>query len=128
MNDVYREIILDHYKYPRNQGVLDNPDIETTQANTSCGDTLKLQLKLNKQGKVVKTAFSCHGCAISTAVSSLLTEVIEGKTISELEELGPEDIYKLIGGPVTTGRVSCATLALRALKQGVKAYKLKGTK
>ncbi|MGI5827711.1 MAG: iron-sulfur cluster assembly scaffold protein [Patescibacteria group bacterium] len=119
MNDIYRKIILDHYKYPRNQGEILSPDVEVQEENSSCGDTIKLQLKLNEANCIQEVKFLCQGCAISKAASSLLTETVKGKKLSEVRKLSLNDVYKLMGGPVAIGRVKCAGLGLKALHKAV---------
>lgn len=118
----YQDQILDHYKYPRNQGCLNNPDIEIIETNASCGDTIKLQLKFDKQKKIKNIKYLCDGCAISKASSSMLSEIIKGKTINEVKKLTQKDIEKLMGSPISLGRIKCATLGLKALQKGINKY------
>jgi len=122
MNNVYKDEILDHYKYPRNEGELELPDIEVNEGNASCGDSIRLQLKLSQDEKVEEVRYLCHGCVISKAASSMLTEAIKGRRIVDLKKLSLEDIYHLLGGPVSMGRVACAGLGLKALHKAIQAY------
>lgn len=119
MDTLYRDQILDHAKYPRNTGKLDNPDVTVDESNQSCGDKIKLQVKF-KQDEVGDVKFQCQGCALSTAASSLLTEAVKGKSKAEIANMNLNDLYKLLGGPVNAGRVKCASLALKALQKAVK--------
>lgn len=123
---LYREEILDHYKNPRNFGKMDKPDVTIQEANTSCGDLIELNLKFSSQNRqqeskrIKKIKFQGQGCAIVLAATSLLTEFVKGKEVATVKTMKEEDIYKLLGGPVSLGRKNCATLSLKALKEGLK--------
>ncbi len=118
--DYYRQEILDHYKYPRNYGTIKDPDIEVLATNASCGDKIKLQIKVNKKtNKVLEIKYLCQGCAISTAASSLLSEYAKDKPLESLLQLTIDDITKLLGAHINIGRIKCATLGLNALKKGI---------
>jgi len=119
MDTLYREQILDHAKYPRNNGSIVDPDVTVDESNASCGDKIKLQVKFNKQ-QVGDIKFQCQGCALATAASSLVTEAVKGKSKTEIAKLTLNDLYKLLGVPVNAGRVKCASLALKALQKAVK--------
>ena len=128
---LYREEILDHYQNPRNFGKFDNAEATVREANASCGDLIEIYLKFKKVSDktiiVEDIKFEGEGCAISLAAASMLTEAVKGRKITEVEKLADEDIYNLLGGKVNPGRVKCATLALVALKKGLKKY-LEGRK
>ena len=113
----YEEVILEHWRNPRNKGSLENPDIDVVEANPLCGDVVRLQLSV-KEGRVKDVRFEGQGCAISQAAASLLTEMIKGKTVSELEEMKDEELLSALGGVIKT-RLSCALLPLRALRKGL---------
>ena len=113
----YEEVILEHWRNPRNKGSLENPDIDVVEANPLCGDVVRLQLSV-KEGTVKDVRFEGQGCAISQAAASLLTEMIKGKTISELKEMKDEELLSALGGVINT-RLSCALLPLRALRKGL---------
>ena len=113
----YEEVILEHWRNPRNKGSLENPDIDVVEANPLCGDVVRLQLSV-KEGTVKDVRFEGQGCAISQAAASLLTEMIKGKTVSELEEMKDEELLSALGGVIKT-RLSCALLPLRALRKGL---------
>jgi nitrogen fixation protein NifU and related proteins len=120
MDDLYREIIIDHYKNPGYRGTLDPHDISFEDENPLCGDQIRIDLRLDNQEKVTEAAFSGHGCAISQASADLLLESIIGKTVDEVKRLTREDILDMLGletlGPV---RLKCALLSLKVLKAGV---------
>ncbi len=118
MEDFYREYILDHYRNPRNRGVIEWPDITYADSNPLCGDEIQIDL-LVKDGLVDDVKFSGRGCAISQASVSMLTEMIEGKPIDEVKEITKEDVLELLGITLTPVRVKCALLGLKVLKSGV---------
>lgn len=95
-NDIYREEILEHYRHPQNFGVMKNPTFEAEAKNPLCGDSIRLQLKVNKKGIVEEVRFSGSGCALSVASSSMFTEWMVGKTVKKLKTIGPAQIQKLM--------------------------------
>lgn len=106
----YKEEIIDHYKNPRNFGEMKDPDLSLTEANTSCGDMVKIFLKM-KDGRIAKMKWQGVGCAISTAAASMLSEVAVGMNRDEMEEFGDKGVVKMLGGEINPGRLKCATLA-----------------
>ena len=123
MEDLYREVILDHYQNPRNYGTLDPADISSEEDNPVCGDHIRLDLRL-QDGRVADVRFSGHGCAISQASASMLTEAIQGKSLEELKSFGKQDLLDLLAIPLGPVRLKCALLSLKVLKSG--AYGVKG--
>ncbi len=123
MEDLYREVILDHYQNPRNYGTLEPADISYEEDNPVCGDHIRLDLRL-KDGRVSEVRFSGHGCAISQASASMLTEAIQGKTLEELQAFGKDNVLDMLGIPLGPVRIKCALLSLKVLKAG--AYGIKG--
>src|SRR5574341_1160998 len=138
LDDLYREVILDHYAHPRNRGRLEPSDITVEGANPLCGDELALFVRL-KDGRVDDVRFEGHGCSISQAASSMMTEAIKGKTIAEVrtllqqfkammhgEEPSPDmgDMIALQGVRKFPVRIKCATLSWVALEQGLDDHEL----
>ncbi|MGC9398396.1 MAG: Fe-S cluster assembly sulfur transfer protein SufU [Anaerolineae bacterium] len=122
MSDLYREELLDHYHDPQNYGVLEDADIDVHLDNPTCGDVVHLTVKLDEDDKIAKVMFEGHGCVISMATTSLLTEAVVGKSPKEIEALELADIEELLGGiRLSMGRVKCALLSLNALKKGLEA-------
>ncbi|MBI2446053.1 iron-sulfur cluster assembly scaffold protein [Candidatus Micrarchaeota archaeon] len=143
-NAMYREQILEHYKHPLNQGTLEKPDARHHDLNPLCGDEievfLKIENKKEKNGKgkrdesgktkpndagnaiIADIKFTSQGCAISTAAASLLTESVKGKTLDEVKALTRDDVFALLGVPVSAARVKCALLSLKAIKSAAYAY------
>ncbi len=110
----YKEIIIDHYKNPRNFGTLDDAHVSMDEANASCGDMIRIQIK--KDGKkITDMKWQGVGCAISTAAASMLSEKIVGMDKNDLEKFGEPGIIEMLGGEVNPGRMKCATLAYRGL-------------
>jgi nitrogen fixation protein NifU and related proteins len=121
-DDIYREIILDHYRNPRNKGKLALADVSVHDSNPLCGDEIDIHLKIDSN-KVQEIKFEGRGCAISQASASMLTEMVMGKDLEFLKDLKKEDILENIGltnlGPA---RIKCALLSLKVLKVGMIKY------
>jgi nitrogen fixation NifU-like protein len=133
LDDLYQEMILDHYKRPRNFGVIEHPDLHAEGHNPLCGDRLSLDVSL-RDGVIADSRFQGSGCAISTASASLMTEAVKGKTPAQVDALyrtfhaaatggaPPADAVPLgklqVFGNVSRypARVKCATLAWHTLK------------
>jgi nitrogen fixation NifU-like protein len=110
----YKEIIIDHYKNPRNQGELEGADKTIDEANSSCGDLIKIFVKF-ADGKIADMKWQGIGCAISTAGASMLSEKVVGMNKEDLDKFGENGVVEMLGGEITLGRMKCATLAFRGL-------------
>src|SRR5919109_1339841 len=123
MDDLYREVILEHYKHPHNAGSLESPDISHEEYNPLCGDRIRIDLQV-ESGIITDVRFQGRGCAISQASASLLTDELRGKSLEEVRAIGKEDVLDLIGIPLDKNpvRIKCALLSLKALKVGVYEY------
>ncbi len=121
-DDIYREIILDHYRNPRNKGKLPEADVSTHDSNPLCGDEIDIHLKV-QEGKIKDIKFEGRGCAISQASASMLTEMVLDKPLNAVKDLAKDDILENIGlmnlGPA---RIKCALLSLKVLKMGMINY------
>ena len=130
-DDFYREIILDHYKSPRGHGELADPTATAEGQNPLCGDEVTMFLKLAEDGETIEdVSFTGHGCAISQAATSMLTEVVKGQKASDVAALAKEEapLVELMaesGTPLTPVRLKCALLGLGVLK--VALHRAKGT-
>ena len=122
MPALYSDILLDHFRRPRNYGSLDAPDVSNEQFNPLCGDRIRLELKL-EHAKVTEARFKGDACAISTAAASLLTEMIVGKQISELAGIGDARLISALQSDIQPARVQCVLLPLQALREGLQNYK-----
>jgi nitrogen fixation NifU-like protein len=137
LDDLYRRVIMDHYQKPRNRGKLEEAEgLVINLNNPTCGDSISLSLKL-EEGKVVDAKFLGEGCSISMSSASMMTEAVKGKTVEEAlalsqvfsdmmqgkqidESLDLGDIEALQGVAKFPARIKCATLAWKALEQGIK--------
>jgi len=119
MDDLYREVIIEHYKNPTYRGKLDPNDISFADNNPLCGDHIQIDLRVNADGKVSDARFDGHGCAISQASADLLIESIIGKSLEEVKKLNKEFILELLGIDLGPVRLKCALLSLKVLKAGV---------
>lgn len=120
MDDMYREMIIEHAKYPHNFGTLDQPDVSQEETNPLCGDRIRIDLAI-ESGIITEVRFQGRGCAISQASASLLTDQLTGMTVEHAKALRKEDLLDLIGIPLGKNpvRLKCALLPLKALKAGL---------
>ena len=126
LDQLYREVILDHYKNPRGHGVIEDADAEAEGMNPLCGDEVAIYVAFGEDGETIdEVKFSGRGCAISQAATSMLMEMIQGRTANEVGELSKEELLEEIGIPLTPIRLKCALLGLGTLK--VALHKAKGT-
>ncbi len=117
MSDLYRELILDHYKNPRNHGELDPCDASAQGTNPLCGDDVAISV--NFEGDAIsEIRFQGRGCAISQASASILTEIVEGRTVDEVAALDKDELLDELGAPLAKNpaRLKCALLGLGVLK------------
>ena len=121
-DDIYREIILDHYRNPRNKGKIDNPDVVIHDSNPLCGDQIDIYLKV-VEGQIKDIKFDGKGCAISQASASMLTEIVMDKPLTTAKDISKDQVLENIGltnlGPA---RIKCALLSLKVLKMGMVKY------
>jgi nitrogen fixation protein NifU and related proteins len=121
-DDIYREIILDHYRNPRNKGKLPEADISTHDSNPLCGDEIDIHMKIQGD-RIMDIKFEGRGCAISQASASMLTEMVINKPLTSVKDIAKTDILENIGltnlGPA---RIKCALLALKVMKLGMVNY------
>ncbi|MYL33724.1 SUF system NifU family Fe-S cluster assembly protein [Pontibacillus yanchengensis] len=136
LDQLYRQVIMDHYKNPRNKGSLEGEHLAVDMNNPTCGDRIQLQLKV-EEGIVEDAKFDGEGCSISLSSASMMTQAIKGKKVEDavemskvfsdimqgkeldkdMEELG--DIQALQGVAKFPARIKCATLPWKAMEQGV---------
>jgi nitrogen fixation NifU-like protein len=121
--DIYRELILDYYRNPRNFGKLEKYDITAHDSNPLCGDEIDMQIKVGDGQKIQEIRFFGKGCAISQASASMLTELAKGKPLEWVKNVSKEDVFKMLGNPdLGPSRVKCALLGMKVLKTGVYGY------
>ncbi len=115
---VYREQIIDLYQNPLNHGTLDPNDFSYEEDNPLCGDVIRMDARLDENGRISEIAWSGDGCAISQASASLLTDEVMGMTLEEVKNFPKETLLELIGVPLSMARVKCALLSLKVMKSG----------
>ncbi|MEW6212108.1 MAG: iron-sulfur cluster assembly scaffold protein [Acidobacteriota bacterium] len=122
MSALYSEVILDHFRNPRNCGSLVAADISQEYVNPLCGDRIRVEVQL--RGSVIEEArFRGDGCAISIAAASVLTELIVGASIARDEVISSEELLSSLRSEIKPSRLKCALLALEALRSGIEIYK-----
>ena len=123
MSDMYRDLILEHHRYPHNYGTLDPHDVSQEEHNPLCGDRIRLDLRI-VDGKIAEVAFSGKGCAVSQAAASMLTDELIGMEVEAARAYNKADVLELIGLPLDKNpvRLKCALLSLKAMKVGLYRY------
>ena len=123
---MYREVILDHYKNPRGHGVIEGADAEAEGFNPLCGDEVSIYVSFAGDGETIEDVkFSGRGCAISQAATSMLTDLVKGRTAQEISAMPKDELLEEIGIPLSPVRLKCALLGLGVLK--VALHRAKGT-
>ncbi len=118
MDQLYRELILDHYQHPHNHGEIPDADISYEDSNPLCGDKIRIDIKL--KGNVVEAVrFNGKGCAISQASASMLTDELIGKSLDEIKKMDKDFVINLLGIPLGPARIKCALLPLKVIKAGI---------
>ncbi len=121
-SDIYKEIILDYYKNPRNRGTMESPQAIAKDSNPLCGDVVEMQLKFS-EGKVSDIKFNGDGCAISQASASMLTEMVMGKSIDQVRKIDKIALLDNLGSPnLGAVRIKCALLPLKVVKTALYQY------
>ena len=122
---LYREVILDHYKNPRSHGLLEPRDAYAEGQNPLCGDEVAVSVRFGDGDMIEDVGFEGRGCAISQAATSMLTELVRGRSAADVAAMPKEELLEQIGIPLTPVRLKCAILGLGVLK--VALHKAKGT-
>ncbi len=116
MDDLYREEILEHYKRPHNWGEMEDPDLVFEDNNPLCGDELKVMLRLDAERRIADVRFAGHGCAISQAAASMVSDEIKGMRLDDLIKLDRRFVLELLGIDISATRMKCALLSLKVIK------------
>jgi nitrogen fixation protein NifU and related proteins len=123
---MYREVILDHYKNPRGHGTIEGADAHAEGMNPLCGDEVDIYVSFDDDGDTIhEVKFSGRGCAISQAATSMLMEMVEGRKATEVAAMSKDELLDEVGIPLTPVRLKCALLGLGVLK--VALHRAKGT-
>jgi nitrogen fixation NifU-like protein len=123
-DQLYREVILDHYKNPRGHGIIEGADAQAEGQNPLCGDEVAIFVALDGD-KIEDVRFRGRGCAISQAATSMLVEMVRGRTVDEVASMPRDELLDEVGIPLTPVRLKCALLGLGVLK--VALHRAKGT-
>ena len=124
-DQLYREVILDHYKSPRNHGLLADADATAEGQNPLCGDEVTVSVRLGAGDVIEEVGFEGRGCAISQAATSMLTDLVKGRTVQDVATMPKDELLDELGIPLTPVRLKCAILGLGVLKLAL--HKAKGT-
>ncbi len=123
--DIYREELLEHYRAPKNHGIIPKADVRYRDFNPVCGDEIEIFMKV-RNGKILMAKFIGKGCAISQAAASILTEHINGKKTEEVRKMGNEKMLGMLPVKVSHLRIKCGLLALKAAQKGLVIYRGSG--
>lgn len=116
--------LLDHYERPRNRGSLPDAVVTYTGGAAECGDTVTFYLNVAQPDRIAALSFEGHGCTISQAAASILSEHVTGATFAAVEAMTAEEMLDLLGREVVATRPQCATLALRTLQAAIATYRM----
>jgi nitrogen fixation NifU-like protein len=121
-DDLYRHILLEHWKNPKNSGTLKNKSARSFALNPSCGDKIAMDVLIEK-GKIRDVKFTGEGCVLSQASASMLTEYAKGRSVKELQTLDVAFMQHLLEIPLTPVRLKCVLLSLEVLQKAIKRKK-----
>jgi nitrogen fixation protein NifU and related proteins len=121
--NLYGEVILDHFRHPRNYGSLESPDIRCEDVNPMCGDRIRIELAVSDAGTVREARFQGDLCMIGKAAGSILTEMVTGSALQAIEEIDDSRLLTALQAEIRPARLRCALLPLAALRAGVSAYR-----
>ena len=124
LDSLYREVILDHYENPRGHGVIDDADVEAEGQNPLCGDEVSIAVSFEGD-TIADVKFQGRGCAISQAATSMLMDMVKGRTAQEVAAMSRDELLDEVGIPLTPVRLKCALLGLGVLKLAL--HKGRGT-
>lgn len=119
----YSEIVLEHFRNPRNVGRMENADAVGIKGSPACGDMMAFYLKI-ENNKIIDAKFESYGCAANIASASMVTTIIKGKTLDEAEKITWYDVVKALGGLPPTKK-HCSNLAIDTLREAIKSYREK---
>ena len=124
LDSLYREVILDHYRNPRGHGVVDDPDAQAEGQNPLCGDEVSIAVAFEGD-TIADVKFQGRGCAISQAATSMLMDMVKGRSAQEVASMSRDELLEEVGIPLTPVRLKCALLGLGVLKLAL--HKGRGT-
>jgi nitrogen fixation NifU-like protein len=118
---IYSQILDDHYREPRNFGRMEDPDVQVTETNPTCGDTISLFIKV-KDGNLAEISYVASGCLISVASASILSEKATGSSLKEIRTMAKSDVLKNLGLKLGPAREKCALISYDALMKAIDRY------
>jgi NifU-like protein len=118
----YTEKVREHFLHPKNTGEIPNPDLDATVGNITCGDALRLMVKLDAGGRIAEAKFQTFGCASAIASSDALIELIRGKTLDEAGRITNDDIAAYLGG-LPEAKMHCSVMGMEALQKAIAQYR-----
>ncbi len=118
---LYNPVVMDHFKHPRNMGEMETPDGVGEATNPVCGDTMRLFIKVD-ENRIKEVRFLTFGCGAAIAASSMLTEMLKGKSLDEALNVSDQDIVQALGG-LPPAKVHCSVLAERAVQAAIADYR-----
>jgi nitrogen fixation NifU-like protein len=122
---MYSKKVIEYFTHPKNVGEIKDADVVTTEGSLACGDMITLYLKIDPKKLLIKDIkFKSYGCAANIATTSIMTEMVKGKTIEEAKKLEFKDITKALGG-LPPMKIHCSVLAIDALKSAIRNYEEK---
>jgi len=117
------EFLMDHYEDPRNYGKMEDATVSQKGGNPGCGDIVTIYLKISPDDKVEKISFEGEGCTISQAAASIVTEMIAGKTLKEIEEIPHDAVIDIMGREIALTRPKCSTLGMNTVREAIRQYR-----
>jgi len=122
MTPLYSETIFEHFRHPRNYGALPAPDVAYEEVNPLCGDRLRMELNVSADQTIAVARFRGDSCILSRAAASILTELIQGRTLQEVVVLPQEMLLAALHTTIRPARMKCALLSLHVLQTGIATY------
>ncbi len=120
----YTEKVIDHFMNPRNAGEMKDADVSSTVGSVACGDMIKIFLKIDESDRIDKISFLSYGCASNIATTSVMTELVKGKTLEEAKKLSFKEIVEELGG-LPAIKYHCAVLSIAGLRTAIAKYEVK---
>jgi len=120
---MYSKKVIEHFQHPRNMGEMKDADVVAEMGNPVCGDVMKIYLKV-KNNKIIDISFETMGCVAAIATSSMLSEMVKGKTLAKAKKISYEDVAKALGG-LPKVKIHCADLAVLTLRKAIEKYEKK---
>ncbi|MFP4457017.1 MAG: Fe-S cluster assembly scaffold protein NifU [Clostridia bacterium] len=119
---MYTEKVMDHFQNPRNVGEMEDANAVGEVGNVTCGDIMRMYLKIDENDVIQDVKFKTFGCAAAIASSSVMTELIKGKTVEQALKISKNDVSEELGG-LPSVKVHCSILATEALEEAIKNYR-----